>query len=169
VVSHRDAGVPAVVISRGVLPVGLDGSIIIGDRSLVIALTDPDESAIVVGASETRVELESAIEIGERGHALADFRTYVASVVISGRMARVEFESAVEVAERRLDLSFGDPSAGARVIRLSETRIEGDGDAVIVDGAIIFSPRLPFTAPREVRSRRLRARRLRLDRLQRGE
>src|SRR5215831_20813523 len=84
-------------------------------------------------------------------------------------MAWVEFESAVEIGERRLDLSFEETRAGARVIRLSETRIEGDGDAVIVDGAIIFSPRLPFTAPREVRSRRLRARRLRLGRLQRGE
>src|SRR5262245_7913844 len=84
-------------------------------------------------------------------------------------MARIEFESAVEIGERRLDLSFGETGAGARGTSPSETRIEGDGHAVIVDGAIIFSSRLPFTAPREVRSRRLRARRLRLGRLQRGE
>src|SRR5262249_1685989 len=80
-----------------------------------------------------------------------------------------QFEGAIEIGQRRLKLSFEKTSAGARVIGAGETRIEGDGDAVIVNGAIILSPRLPFTAPREVRSRRLRARGLGPGRRQRGE
>src|SRR5262249_30448731 len=78
---------------------------------------------------------------------LAGLGKYVAAVVISRGVARIEFERAVEIAERSLDLPFGDPGSGASVIRLSVERVEGDGDGVIVDGAIELSTLIPFTAP----------------------
>ena len=47
-----------------------------------------------------------------------------------------------------LELFFGETSESPGVIGPGEARIEDDGDAVIVDGVVELSMRLPFIASR---------------------